>query len=221
MEFRTLSREEFVEFGEAIEDKKSKSFAISTCLGKWDWMQKWGKSLPTALVVDGEITSVIFYELQAKSNTFILQLILTPMKHRRKGYAEALTAHVWSKARLAGMDRVKITCEIPALPFYKRLNFQFWGVQKGTDFAINLPMMVDTLDEFVLLDPAAIRARAISELDPTSKLYQRIDKSLHRPHMESPSKKIQEALDYLGDTMMYNEFIHMTDLDGSLFSWDD
>lgn len=126
MKLRKCTREEFVA---SISDDRGDNFAKTfrakadmqeqwdLCMGAWD-----GDELLGAIIVS-----------YSKRNPKIanLQLLHTFYKHRGKGVGRVLTEWALKDAVKEGSVYFRVSAEPDAVPFYEKVGFKFWGLQKS------------------------------------------------------------------------------------------
>ena len=125
-QFKTVTKEQFVA---SISDRKEDRFA-KTFVAKCDMLDKWqevvglweGESLAGAI-----LTTIS----KRKPYTANLQLLHTFYAHRNKGVARKLCNHSLYYAFYSSAHYFRVSSEIPAIPFYKKLGIQFVGKQKS------------------------------------------------------------------------------------------
>lgn len=127
MRLRSVTREQFIE---AISDSKEDGFAKTfrskadmggyweQCLGAWD---------------EDELMGAIIVTI-SKRQPYVanLQLLHTFAKHRRKGVGKELCEFsLWKLWIDKYAKYMRVSSEIPAIPFYKKLGWKMLGEQKS------------------------------------------------------------------------------------------
>lgn len=126
MKLRKTTAEEFISaISDDPADKFAKTFVAKAnmqdqweyCIGLWE-----GNELAGAIITTHS------KRLPKVAN---LQLLHTFAKHRRKGVAKILTEDSFKAAKEAGVKYYRVSCEVPAVPFYEKIGFVMLGEQKS------------------------------------------------------------------------------------------
>jgi hypothetical protein len=127
LRFDSVSKEQFVSF---ISKNKEDKFA-KTFVAKCDMLNRWDEvvGLWEGDDLSGAILTTVSVRTPYVAN---LQLLHTFHKHRKKGIAKLLCQYSLLDCYLRkGADYMRVSSEIPAIPFYKKLGIQFVGKQKS------------------------------------------------------------------------------------------
>lgn len=125
--FDAVSKEQFIKF---ISKNKEDNFA-KTFVAKCDMLDKWNEVVG---LWEGDDLSGAILTTISKRKPYIanLQLLHTFHKHRKKGVAKLLCQYSLIDVYLRkGADYMRVSSEIPAIPFYEKLGIQFVGKQKS------------------------------------------------------------------------------------------
>lgn len=125
--FDSVTKEQFESFiTKAKEDKFAKTF-VAKCnmLNRWDQV--------VGLWEGDDLAGAILTTIsQRKPYIANLQLLHTFHKHRKKGVARYLCQYSLIDCYLRkGADYMRVSSEIPAIPFYQKLGIKFLGKQKS------------------------------------------------------------------------------------------
>ena len=124
--FDAVSKEQFVKF---ISKNKEDNFA-KTFVAKCDMLDKWDEVV--GLWEGDDLAGAILTTIsKRKPYTANLQLLHTFYAHRNKGVARKLCNESLYYAFYSSADYFRVSSEIPAIPFYKKLGIQFVGKQKS------------------------------------------------------------------------------------------
>lgn len=150
---KSLSEKSFLEFQNSIdpEDKESVRF----CKQTYEFHVKWygfdNKPYLIAVDEDNEILGVMTYNLTKNDRYITVINLLVPKKNRRKGVAKALMQKAIDIAKENFKSRLRMACDIPALPFYNKLGMVYWGIRQNGAFWCDIPLLWDYIDEYVKL----------------------------------------------------------------------
>ncbi len=136
-------------------DKFAKTFVAKAKVGGdkyWDNC--------TGLILNGELLGAIIVTVSIrKPHVANLQLLHVFAKHRYKNIGRALVEE-GLKSVIERADYFRVSSEIPAIPFYKKLGFKMLGEQKSrcqlSMFKINGPKVEDGI--FDIEDPIINKA---------------------------------------------------------------
>lgn len=190
---KSLSEKSFLEFQDSIDpaDKESVRF----CKQTYDFHVKWYgfDSKPYLMAVDenDHILGVMTYNVTKNDKYITVINLLVPSKNRRKGIAKALMQKAIDVARENFKSRLRMACDIPALPFYNRLGMVYWGIRQNSAFWCDIPLLWEDINEYVQL-----KDRKIDELmdEKSWSLARRRVKSI-----QGRNAKEQEAIRLCGD----------------------
>lgn len=144
---KTLSREEYITSIQTLEDKKSRGFAEMS-LKWWDRHFSWKAGGCVVLCDENEHhLCYIFYKTDRYKKYMTIHNLLTPLKHRRNGYAKILLKRVFQEANLKHIKRFRATCVPQSLDFYLSLGFAYWGLTPTRDYYCDLPMPTQGLED--------------------------------------------------------------------------
>lgn len=123
-----ISREEFVK---AITDDPADKFA-KTFVSKADMGGYWDRCIGF-ISDEGELMGAIIITISKRSPKVAnLQLLHTFAKHRRKGVAKELCDFgVWQLWKDKSAQYIRVSSEIPAIPFYQSQGWVMLGEQKS------------------------------------------------------------------------------------------
>lgn len=126
LKLNKCSREQFIS---AITSDKNDNFA-KTFVAKADMQEQWDHCIG---VFDGdELCGAIITTISKRSPPVAnLQLLHTFNAHRGKGVAKLLCLDSLKSVREYGAKYFRVSSEIPAIPFYEKIGFKFWGKQKS------------------------------------------------------------------------------------------
>jgi len=139
-------RETFVESISHIQDKKSIGFA-NMSLAWWDKHFSW-KAGGCVILIDEQKHHLcyLFYKIDRYHQYLTLHNLLTPLCHRRHGYAFMLLHWVFALAAEQHVSRFRATCVPQSLQFYLSLGFLYWGLTSSKDYYCNMPLPNEGLD---------------------------------------------------------------------------
>jgi len=125
-QFKSVTKEKFIKF---ISKNKEDKFA-KTFVAKCDMLDKWNEVV--GLWEGDDLAGAILTTIsKRKPYTANLQLLHTFYAHRNKGVAKKLCNHSLYYAFYSSAEYFRVSSEIPAIPFYKKLGIQFVGKQKS------------------------------------------------------------------------------------------
>jgi len=142
----SVNRKEYMESIADITDAKSRGFA-DMALQWWDRHYSWNAG-GTVILTDeaGRHLCYLFYKIDRYREYLTIHNILTPLCHRRHGYAFELLHWVFEEAVREHVGRFKAVCVPQSLAFYLSLGFCYWGLTSTKDYYCNLPIPVGGLD---------------------------------------------------------------------------
>ena len=141
-----VNRKEYLDSIAQIGDAKSRGFA-DQALRWWDRHYSWNAGGSVILTDDtGEHLCYLFYKIDRYYEYLTIHNILTPLCHRRHGYALMLLQWVFELAVHSHVRRFKAVCVPQSLDFYLSLGFCYWGLTSTRDYYCNLPVPADGLD---------------------------------------------------------------------------
>lgn len=124
MILRNINREQFID---AItpQDKFANTFKA-----KCDMMDIWHRC--TGLLCDEVLMgAIVVTHSKRKPVIANLQLLHTFFIHRHKGVAKILCEQALLEAVNADCEYFRVSSEISAVSFYRKIGFKFWGEQKS------------------------------------------------------------------------------------------
>jgi GNAT superfamily N-acetyltransferase len=126
LKLNNCSREQFIS---AITSEKGDNFA-KTFVAKADMQEQWDHCI--GLFDGDELCGAIITTISKRAPpTANLQLLHTFVQHRGKGVAKILCLDSLKSARANGAKYFRVSSEIPAISFYEKIGFKFWGKQKS------------------------------------------------------------------------------------------
>ncbi|MHC3995600.1 GNAT family N-acetyltransferase [Thiomicrolovo sp. ZZH C-3] len=141
-----VNRKEYLDSIAQIDDTKSRGFA-DQALRWWDRHYSWNAEGSVILTDDaGAHLCYLFYKIDRYHEYLTIHNILTPLCHRRHGYALMLLQWVFELAVQHHVRRFKAVCVPQSLDFYLSLGFCYWGLTSTKDYYCNLPVPVSGLD---------------------------------------------------------------------------
>lgn len=113
----------------------------------WDRHYSWSAGGSVILTDEtGLHLCYLFYKIDRYREYLTIHNILTPLCHRRHGYALALLHWVFERAVHDHVRRFKAVCVPQSLAFYRSLGFCYWGLTSTKDYYCNLPLPREGLD---------------------------------------------------------------------------
>lgn len=143
-----------------------------------------------ATKVDGVITTVLFYNFTRDKNLTIINIV-TPIAHRRNGYAKVLLSEACRLSHEQGGKRLRMWCEPPAVPFYNKMNMVYWGCNERKEHYCNMPLL-PSMDDYIST------TFTFTQLVGDEKVQKMIDKRI--------KSEFSEKLIVEGNRNLYNEF---------------
>lgn len=141
-----VTRKAYVESIGEITDSRSRGFA-EMALQWWDRHYSWRAGGSVILVDEaGRHLCYLFYKIDRYKEYLTIHNILTPLCHRRQGYALLLLHWVFERALREHVGRFQATCVPQSLAFYLSLGFTYWGLTTTRDYYCNLPIPVGGLE---------------------------------------------------------------------------
>lgn len=155
-----LTRDEFFESAQSIEDYDSLTFS-KHCLDWWDNYFSWTKFPPLCLVDDEEEhVCYLFYNISKDNQYLTIHNLLTPKAYRCKGYAKVLFAHLFEKVAEQNIERFKMYCVSSSLSFYNNLGLEYWGINDLGQYYCDYKMPKENIDEI----PDIVKNASLFEL---------------------------------------------------------
>lgn len=146
------SYELYVElFHDLIDLSDTESIRFSNfAIGVHNSLYGWNDKFPLALVENGAVVSVLFYNITKRDRYITILNIVTPVKYRCHGYAKKLIAYAVSLAHTEGKTRIRLNCDmIPGtIKFYDKLGMVYWGVTRDKALYCNLPLLSGNIEDF-------------------------------------------------------------------------
>lgn len=124
-----LSRDEYLDSVMQLQDMQNLTF-LKNALDQWDNYYSWVKFPVFALSVNATIVCYIFYNISKNGEYLQINNILTPIEHRKKGYAFTLIKALIESLKNRNIKRMKLSCVYSSLKFYDTLGLTYWGVTK-------------------------------------------------------------------------------------------
>lgn len=144
---KTLNREEYITSINLLEDPKSIGFS-NHALKWWDRHFRWQTGGCVVLTDEkAQHLCYIFYKIDRYNEYMTIHNLLTPLKHRRNGYAKTLLKRIFHEANQKRVKRFRATCVPQSLDFYLSLGFAYWGLTLDKDYYCNLPMPKQGLED--------------------------------------------------------------------------
>lgn len=156
MKLHKITKEQFID---AITDDPNDKFA-KTFVSKANtggdrfWNECYG-------ITDGELMGAIIITISKRFPKIAnLQLLHTFAKHRRKGVAKKLCLDGLKRVRQGGATYLRVSSEVPAVPFYESIGFKMLGEQKSKCQLSMFKIKGDTFFEgdYDINDPVIKRA---------------------------------------------------------------
>ncbi len=142
-----LSREQYVNSIELIQDSKSLRFADMSL--KW-WDKKFGWYMKGCVALSDEQNNhlcYIFYMIDRYNEYITIHNIFTPLALRRNGYANTLLGMIFDIAVSQKVNRFRLTSISNSLDFYLSLGFVYWGVNSVGDYYCDRPLPQNGLND--------------------------------------------------------------------------
>lgn len=116
-------------FVSSITSDKRDSFA-KTFVAKADMQKYWDNCIGAFL--DGKLVGAVIVTVSKRTpHVANLQLLHTFAEYRGNGIGKMLCECALQKAIESGAEYFRVSAEIPAIPFYKKIGFKFLGKQKS------------------------------------------------------------------------------------------
>ena len=124
----SVSRTEFLDsLTDHAHDKFGKTF-----VAKCDMSDGWNKWIIKGIWEDSVLQGAFAMSYsKAEPKVANLQLLHTLARGRGKGVGSTLMLEAMAIAKTDGISYFRVSSEIPALPFYSKIGFKFWGRQKS------------------------------------------------------------------------------------------
>lgn len=151
MQIIELTRNEFLESAQSIEDYKSLSFS-KHCLDWWDAYFSWTKFPPLCLInEEEEHLCYLFYSISKDNEYLTIHNLLTPKINRFNGYAKTILTHLFEKVAPLNIRRFKMYCVSSSLSFYSKLGLEYWGVNEFGQYYCDFKMPKNSIEEIPLI----------------------------------------------------------------------
>jgi GNAT superfamily N-acetyltransferase len=174
MPYRVVSvnRKEYLASVAQIDDARSRGFA-DQAMAWWDRHYSWNAGGSVILTDDeGQHLCYLFYKIDRYGEYLTIHNILTPLLHRRNGYALILLRWVFELAVQEHVRRFKAVCVPQSLDFYLSLGFCYWGLTATKDYYCNLPVPLSGLDGLqAMVDEGSAQTLAGPEMQ---RIYDRV-----------------------------------------------
>ena len=168
-----VNRKEYLESISEIADEKSRGFA-DMALRWWDRHYSWNAHGSVILTDEaGRHLCYLFYKIDRYGEYLTIHNLLTPLCHRRRGYAHLLLEWVFEQALQNHVKRFKAICVPQSLDFYLSLGFCYWGLTATHDYYCNLPLPLSGLNGV----KAMVDAGSVKTLGGTAlaAIYEKVD----------------------------------------------
>ncbi len=147
MQIIELTRNEFLESAQSIEDYKSLSFS-KHCLDWWDAYFSWTKFPPLCLVDDEEEhLCYLFYSISKNNEYLTIHNLLTPKANRFNGYAKEILTYFFQKVASQNIQSFQMYCVSYSLIFYSKLGLEYWGVNELGQYYCDYKMPKESIEE--------------------------------------------------------------------------
>lgn len=161
MKIIELTRNEFLESAQSIEDYKSLSFS-KHCLDWWDTYFSWTKFPPLCLVDDEEEhLCYLFYSISKNNDYLTIHNLLTPKANRFNGYAKEILTYLFAKVSSLKINRFKMYCVSSSLTFYSKLGLEYWGVNELGQYYCDFKMPKNSIEEI----PSIVKNFSFEEIN--------------------------------------------------------
>jgi hypothetical protein len=167
-----LSRQEFLESAQSIEDYKSLTFS-KHCLDWWDAYFSWTKFPPLCLIdEEEEHMCYLFYSISKDNEYLTIHNLLTPKANRFNGYAKDILSHLFQKLSNQKIKRFKMYCVSSSLSFYTKLGLEYWGINDAGHYYCDFKMPQKSIDEI----PSIVAQSTFSEIndDTLLEIYEKL-----------------------------------------------
>jgi hypothetical protein len=163
MKIIELSRDEFLQSAQSIEDYKSLTFS-KHCLDWWDDYFSWTKFPPLCLINDEEDhLCYLFYSISKENEYLTIHNLLTPKANRFSGYAKEILSHLFQKLSNKNIKRFKMYCVSSSLPFYSKLGLEYLGINDLGQYYCDFKMPKNSIEEI----PKIVAKSNLDEIDNT------------------------------------------------------
>jgi len=203
MDFISLTRSEFLESAQNIEDIRSLKFAKET-LDLWDNFYSWEKFKPLCLRENDEDLCYLFYTISKDNEYLIIHRLLTPVIFRRKNYAYEIMSQLFFYFRKNNIKRFKMNCMHGSLNFYNKLGLNYWGVNEQRQYYCDFKMPQNNISEIFSI----VHESNIKEFSSTK--FTQIYEQLKKNGSSFSTKEMtihQACLDNLGEKFRYREVL--------------
>lgn len=184
-----LTRNEFLESAQKIEDYKSLTFS-KHCLDWWDSYYSWTKFPPLCLIDEEEEHLCYLFYCISKDNEYLtIHNLLTPKINRFHGYAQTLLTHLFEKVANQNIKRFKMYCVSSSLSFYTKLGLEYWGVNDSGHYYCDYKMPQKSIEEI----PSIVKNFSLNEINDTTllEIYEKLKKN--GSHFEDKKLAVFEA----------------------------
>lgn len=167
MTTKLLNRNEYLDSVTQMDHLESLQFA-KQAMDYWDDFYSWNKSPCLCLEEEGEDVCYLFYHISKDKQYLSIHNILTPHKHRLKGYGKKLLTILFNETLYnTPIQRVKMFCVTSSLKFYMKLGIDFWGVNHLNQFYTDFPMPTKGIEEI----PHLMKNEHLETLDKKELTY--------------------------------------------------
>jgi hypothetical protein len=160
-----------------INDKETLNFS-SGSMAFYASFYKYEEKPVMAIEDNGEITSVLFYNITKQKYITILNIV-TPVKYRQKGYAKRLIREAVKLAYDSGKTRIRMNCDdlTHTMRFYNKLGLVYWSKTKENSYYVNLPLLSNDIEDFKKYENMKYEEFGINNQSVWNLIIRRTDKT--------------------------------------------
>lgn len=201
-----LNRTQYLDSVTQMDHLESLQFA-KQAMDYWDDFYSWNRSPCLCLQDEGEDVCYLFYHISKDNQYLCIHNILTPYKHRFKGYGKKLLTILFNETLYnSPIQRVKMFCVTSSLKFYMKLGIDFWGVNHLNQFYTNFPMPKNGIEEIPsLMQKENLQSLEEKEVDEIYKKLQNNGNDLD----QKESKIFLNSLSVLGERYRFKELFDL------------